>query len=151
MQKNAVESFARVRAFAAVVLSAAVLVGCGNNGGYGCLLFIPTLPGSLIYPMNGATNVPDGNFALVVAHAGAGYVLSLVGGGSAGVGLEPAPLPSPLPTPNASPSAAMQIDYAAYSMGSLTPNARYTLNAIRLPDPGCGSGSTTSIGSFTTR
>ncbi len=54
-------------------------------------------PPSLMYPADGATNVPDGNFVLVIDENATGGFLA-IGGNAVTPTLAPTAVPSPLPS-----------------------------------------------------
>ena len=105
----------------------------------------------MLYPMSGATDVPPGNFTLVLAFS-YGTSLELTAAGStapvAGVKVN-APVPDPLPTPAASTVPGYK-PYG-YAIPALAAKTTYTVAAHFMPvDPGCSASSVT-IGTFTTK
>lgn len=141
------------RALATLVLAAAAttFAGCGGSQGTICPQIV--LPGpELVYPVNGATNVPDGNFSLVVAWGNPSpdflsdatlYSLSST------VNLQLGAAPNPVPTPALSP-----LPPAASMLGAnvpaLAPNTSYNFQVTTNEPGACGGVRRSTIGSFTT-
>ena len=105
----------------------------------------------MLYPRNGATNVPRGPFTLVLAYS-FGTTLQLTAAKStvpvAGV-RNNAPVPNPLPAPAATPEAGYT-PYG-YAVPALASHTTYTVAAHFMPvDPGC-TAATVTIGTFTTK
>lgn len=135
--------------------SLAVLSACGGGGtspssnSNGICVTAVQAP-SLVYPMNGATGVQDGNFTLVLSRAAS--PVSLATGGTTVVGLASAPVPNPLPSPAASPSSTD----AGYAVPSLQAATTYQVQGP-LPLSGCYDPSSPppqpigTYGTFTTR
>jgi hypothetical protein len=136
------------------LFSAAALAGCnGSSSGSGqpvaCNLLIPLSP-KMIYPIPGATGVPDGQFTLVVSFAPPGSITLASGATTLGP-LASAPVPSPLPTPNATPSPSSAQTYAGFAVsGALSSAATYTVTDTMPAVANCPATSQT-IGSFTTQ
>ncbi len=106
---------------------------------------------TMLYPMNGAKDVPPGPFTLVLAYS-FGTSLELTTAESTtplpGVKVN-APVPSPLPSPAATPEPGYT--RYGYAIPALAPHTTYTVAAHFMPvDPGCTAASVT-IGTFTTR
>ncbi len=142
-----------VSAFAAGAF-AVTLAGCAGTTGapsttqgpVECLL--APQPPSLVYPGDGATNVPDGNFTLLLT--GSATPMSLEINNVVAVSdLQPTSIPSPLPTP-----AATASPHAAYAVPALQPATTYQVVGV-YPVSGCHPLSYTPppqpIGSFTTK
>lgn len=137
--------------FAAIALAAALLAGCG--GGVATVRnlecqAIGTLPAppEMLYPVSSATNVPDGNFTLVLAST-YGDSLSLTSSGAA-IALTTAAVPNPLPTPNATPPPGSTP--AGYAVGALAAHTAYTITATFTQPAGCPN-VTGNVGSFTSQ
>ena len=102
----------------------------------------------MLYPEDGASGVPDGNFPLVLSYKFFGNSLALEVGGSIAVpSLMPTPVPSPLPSPAATPLPIFTP--AAYAVPQLQSATTYSVVAISSPSP-CFP-SQESIGTFTTK
>jgi hypothetical protein len=113
---------------------------CGPNG-------LP--PATLLYPINGATNVPDGNFSMVMSFQ-YGFVSLAPANGGTPVSVSPTAVPSPLPSPSATPEPGFT-PYAV-SVTALQSGTTYTVlssfpNDVDVP---C-TPVTVKIGSFTTQ
>jgi hypothetical protein len=105
----------------------------------------------MLYPINGATNVPDGNFTLVLAFSyGSSISLTPSNGGSAVTNITAnAAVPTPLPSPAATPDP-LHTPYG-YGIPALQSGTPYTLVAnFTSIDTSCAPSQFT-IGSFTTR
>jgi hypothetical protein len=108
-------------------------------------------PPQVVYPLNGATNIPDGNFTLVVGTTLSPVSLA-INGNVVFANLASAPVPSPLPSPSL-PNAAGS---AGYAVPALHPATTYQVIAP-VSVSGCfdenhpPSPSPTAIGSFTTQ
>lgn len=101
--------------------------------------------------MNGATNVPAGNFTLVLAFSyGTNLELTAQGIATPVSGIHPnAAVPNPLPTPAATPEPGAT-PYG-YGIPALAAHTTYTVAAHFMPvDPGCTASSVT-LGTFTTK
>jgi hypothetical protein len=110
--------------------------------GYGAL----AAPPKMLYPPDGATSVPDGNFSLVLSRSA--QSVQIAAGGKTVVAL-PVPVPNPLPTPNATPAPG--ITPGAFAVPPLHAATMYSVYAdYGPPAPGCGD-LTQPVGSFTTR
>ncbi len=112
----------------------------------------------LVYPINGATSVPDAPTSIVfetipgIVFSGAQLVLTPPSGPPIVSG-PMGPAPSPLPTPNASPPpGALLVGFTvpALAAGTLY---RVSFNGTYVTGPGPCSGQfpITAIGSFTTK
>ncbi len=101
----------------------------------------PTIPPALVYPIPGATGVPDGNFTLVAAYVPPGGTIAL----SSGAALAAAAVPSPLPSPYASP-APNATAMSGFAVGALAPSTSFT---VALSVPGACP-ATVQLGQFTT-
>ena len=134
------------------LLAGMLLANCGGGvaavrnlecQGYATL---PALP-EMQYPVNGATNLPDGNFTLVLAFT-SGEGLELTSSGAASIALTTATVPNPLPTPNAThpPNSTP----AGYAVGALAAHTLYTVTATFAQPAGCPN-LTGNIGSFTSQ
>ena len=125
--------------FLRLACCALLLSGCAQQQRYDCTAIPPPPPG-MLYPVNGATNVPD-SFTLVLTWAETPIELQTAG---IAVEVQPTAMPSPLPTPNAGPA----YNNAAYRTGNLRPATTYQVLA---PSPTCeGQTAPQPIGSFTT-
>lgn len=110
------------------------------------------VPPQLVYPLNGATNVPDGNFTLVLSTtniAPQGAVSLAIDNAIVLLNVAPTAIPSPLPSPAASAPPG-----SAYAIPAL--NAATTYQVIdSIPQTGCFTTPPPIypgvIGSFTTR
>jgi hypothetical protein len=111
-----------------------------------CTVMVPAPP-RLVYPMPGATGVPDGNFTMVVSFKPV-LPITLVGNTAVVGPLVPAMVPNPLPTPLATPRPAGH--QAAYAVGPLAPATTYTLTMNVPANQHCPAKVETG-GSFTTR
>ncbi len=129
---------------ALLLLCGAAFAACSQGGGQVvrapqtvvCSELIPAPP-AMLSPVNGATGVPDGNFALILSDAFPGTI-ELTATGSAAVSL-----PSPAPTTSGSDANA-----ESYAVPVLQAATSYTVLGLF----GSGSCQTqTRIGSFTTR
>lgn len=105
-------------------LAVLALAGCGGGSAAlssetaGCAaLFV----NAMVYPTNGATNVPD-SFTLVLAQNFPGGIRLQPDGGALGAPLPSAPIPSPLPTPHSSLTPGV-----AFASGALQPKTRYSV------------------------
>ncbi len=102
---------------------------------------------SLVYPIDGAVNVPDGNFTLLLTSS-ATPVSLLVANATVFADLPPTTIPSPLPSP-----AATASPHAGYAVPKLQPSTTYEVVGV-YPVSGCHPIDYTPppqpIGSFTT-
>ena len=107
-------------------------------------------PPDLLYPIPGATGVPDGNFTLVVGYSTTPPALQLVTG-SGGIPTLSSnawgPAPSPLPSPAATPRSSSETLYGL-SVPGLAAHTTYTAQ-VTFGSPPCQS--TETAGSFTTQ
>jgi hypothetical protein len=138
--------------FRALLISASVgLCGCAASGA-ACPQSLPIAPAPLtmIYPMNGATNVPDGNFTLVVAYTTTPPMQLTISGGSSSVTAGPwGPAPSPLPSPATSPPSGQQLFGA--SVGPLQSRTTYSAYYTQALIGPCATTEILQVGSFTTQ
>jgi len=151
-----------VRAFVPFMAGviALALAACGGGRGSATQAPVPCplaagayaipAPPDLLYPMPGATGVPDGNFTLVVGYSTTPPALQLVTG-SGGI---PAfssnawgPPPSPMPSPAATPRSSSEMLYGL-AVPALAAHTTYTAQ-VTFGSPPCQS--TESAGSFTTQ
>jgi hypothetical protein len=154
--------------FVFAFVTVAVLVACGGGADPNSPIATatcgpppPSAPPSLflVYPMPGATGVPD-DIGIVVVAGVAGTSQDSVtlssAGGSVPVGAFTA-APSPLPTPHVTPGAQFGpgVAYSAVPVPTLSPATTYTVkNAY--PDwadnpPSCTTTVTQTLGTFTTQ
>ncbi len=120
----------------------------------------PAAP-QLLYPMNGAVGVPDGNFTMVFAFTVAPSIWGSpsVSAPNGAVNDYPAvgplqPAPSPLPTPIATPPSGATLQ--GVTIGPLLPGKTYNVWFYYVPPqqcipPGGGTLAITPVGSFTTK
>jgi len=113
---------------------------------------IPVIaPPTLLYPIDHSTNVPDGNFTLVVGSGAASPpppVLVPANGGMSVTGGTAVPAPSPLPSPAATPLSGETV--YGFPIPTLQPMTTYAVTFTFGPIiPGC-TGPDTS-GQFTTK
>ncbi len=143
---------------ALVTMLAALVAACGGGAAAPsptptiCPEFPVPAPPTLIYPISGATGVPDGNFTLVIASFNSATpppaVLVPASGGTSVTSGPPGPAPSPIPTPAATPQPG-QTTYGL-AIGALAPGTTYNVTFTFGPIvPGC-TGPETS-GQFTTQ
>jgi hypothetical protein len=117
---------------------------------------VPAVP-QMLYPMNHATGVPDGNFTMVLAFTVNPAMWGSPGLAPSAVSGRPGPLqpaPNPLPSPIASPPSGATLQGSA--IGSLQPATQYAVLYSFQPPTGCvppGGGTlpVQSAGSFTTQ
>jgi hypothetical protein len=112
-------------------------------------LAVPAPP-QLIYPEPNATNVPDGNFPLVLSqHYPYLSSLSLVSSTAPSVNsLQPAAVPSPLPSPAATPNPVFSASPVAYAVPALAARTAYS---VVLTSTGQCAPPPFTLGTFTTR
>lgn len=107
-------------------------------------------PPDLLYPMPGATGVPDGNFTLVAGYSIRPPAVQLVtasGGIPAFSSNAWGPPPSPMPSPAATPRSSSEV---LYGLAVPVLAARTTYNVdVTFGTPPCQT--TESAGSFTTQ
>lgn len=89
-------------------------------------------PPMMVYPVNGATNVQDGGFTLVLS-AQMSPVQLAIGSVIVYPKLQPAPVPNPLPSPATLPPSPL---LAGYAVGTLQPASTYDVIAP-IPQSGC--------------
>lgn len=107
-------------------------------------------PPDLLYPMNGANGVPDGNFTLVVGYGTSTpppAQLVPANGGTTVQGGTWGPAPSPIPSPAATPRFSSETLYGA-QISALAAHVNYTVQ-VTVGTPPCQS--TETAGSFTTQ
>ena len=144
----------RILAFSAVGLVAAVLAACGGNGPAGTCNPGPLLAAPvLLYPIPGATGVPDSPGYLVVANVGpaSGSLYLIPPSGGSGIAAQAlAPVPSPAPSPAA--SAPANSTSLAASIPTLTGGTAYTVKFTANQPSSCVQAQNSgSIGVFTTQ
>ncbi len=108
------------------------------------------LPPDLLYPMPGATGVPDGNFTLVVGYSVKPPAMQLVTAGAGIPGLSSnawGPPPSPMPSPAATPRSSSEVLYGL-AVPALAAHTTYDAQ-VTFGAPPCHA--TESAGSFTTQ
>jgi hypothetical protein len=144
----------------AAALCAPLVAGCGGSGqtpsGVPCpqgIVGSSDVPASpqLLYPIDGARSVPDGNFSLVFAfyakaefHGASRRLQNSVSVVQASAyGTPPNPLPSPIATPRPNWNV-----YLGSSVPALLPNTTYSVTATTGTAP-CSSQVT--YGTFTTK
>ncbi|HEY9179675.1 MAG TPA: hypothetical protein VIO32_03085 [Candidatus Baltobacteraceae bacterium] len=151
-----------VRSFVplAVGIIALALAACGGTSSRSTQAPVPCplaagayaipAPPDLLYPMPGATGVPDGDFTLVVGYSSRPPQMQLV----TGSGVIPAlssnawgPAPSPMPSPAATPRSSSETLYGL-AVPALSAQTTYTAQ-VTFGNPPCQT--TESAGSFTTR
>lgn len=129
----------------------AALTACGGPRVGGCLAIGTYVAPYMVYPMSGATTLPDGNFTLVLSSSASPVQLD-IGTMTVVTSLSGAPVPSPLPSPAA---PGVVLNPAGYSVGSLQPATTYTVVAPAVFSPGCGESSRPpqmrTTGTFTTK
>lgn len=130
-------------------ISALTLSACGATTGPSpetCAL--APMPPALVYPLDGGTNVPDGNFTLVLTQSAA-HVSLEISNVVAVADLQSAPIPNPIPSPASTASPG-----AAYAVPVLRPSTTYEVFGV-YPLGGCHPSDYTPppspIGSFTTK
>lgn len=103
----------------------------------------------MVYPVAGATAVPDAPRSIVVAFGAqfGTWRLDLVRGGSTTAGGVLGSAPSPIPTPSATPPFSNPIYYGV-TVPQLHANTTYS---VRLTDTTLQCLQPSTIGSFTTR
>jgi hypothetical protein len=102
----------------------------------------------MMFPENGATAVPDGNFTLVLSWQ-YGTRLDLDAGGTVAVqGLNAVPVPGPLPSPSA--TAPPNSTPVAYAVPGLHANTTYAVVGHFAVTNGCSTYDM-PVGSFTTQ
>jgi hypothetical protein len=111
-----------------LVVVAAALAACAARsadapGDVICGIAPP--PPYLVYPEDGATNVPDGVFTLVIQRAAPPVSLE-IGSAVAVSNLAATAVPSPLP----SPSTPNAVAGAAYAVPSLEPHTTYRVFGV---------------------
>ena len=144
----------RIDRAAAAVLGLALLAGCGGGGAVASLQKVQCVntamlppPPEMLYPMDNATGVPDGNFTLVLSEPyGNGVYLS--GGSGANISLATTTVPSPLPSPSA--TAPPSSTPAGYAVGALAAHTTYTMDALFTESAGCPD-IPVYVGAFTTQ
>ena len=105
-------------------------------------------PPPLLYPANGATGIPDGNFNIVTGYA-YGTTLNVIPPGGPAISTGPSgPAPSPLPSSTFTPGPfATPVAYAVPALRAAT---TYTVQgAVNLPSPCIAPVYT--LGTFTTQ
>lgn len=130
------------------VLAASIFAACSSTGSTsvqcpaaGTVVAPPTM----LYPVSGATGVPDGNFTLVLS-AAYGQTLTLSPGNAT---LASASVPNPLPTPNATPPPGSTP--VGFAVGVLSAHTTYTIYGnFASTMSGC-PGISAAVGSFTTQ
>ncbi len=103
----------------------------------------------MVYPANGAADVPDGNFPLVLTFKAIPSVRLTQGATVVSSGLSPTPVPSPIPTPTGTPYVPSPDLLAAYRVPALEARTTYAISQTFPPSPCYPSVQT--IGTFTTR
>jgi hypothetical protein len=107
-------------------------------------------PPSMLYPVDGATGVNDGNFTLVLQY-GDGNNVGIESANSGGViYLNQAPVPNPFPSPATTPAPGTAP--AGYAVPALSRATTYTV--VEAVHEGCGQSfglSFVKLGTFTTR
>lgn len=107
-------------------------------------------PPDLLYPMPGATGVPDGNFTLVAGYSVTPPAMQLVTGSGGIPALSSnawGPPPSPMPSPAATPRSSSEVLYGL-AVPALGAHTTYTAQ-VTFGTPPCRT--TESAGSFTTQ
>ncbi|MGD0051012.1 MAG: hypothetical protein ABSD03_04220 [Vulcanimicrobiaceae bacterium] len=102
-----------------------------------CVPIVIPAPPKMVYPANGATGVPDGNFTLVLTY-GFGSSLTLSATGA--------------PTVTTSGVTTLP-NGAGYAVPALQPATTYTVtgSVVISPGPGCGNSTSTMVfGTFAT-
>ena len=143
------------RSLTVLALSSAVALVVGFSScapvAHSACQLVPALGMASVYPVNGATAVPDSPGMIVFAQGVPQAVLSgnvrLVltpGSGSPIYGTR-GQVPSPLPTPNSSPSPGSTL--VAFNVASLSPATTYTITfqGSATNTGGCGGPGTAPI------
>lgn len=147
--------------FGALAIPALALAACSGAGAStspgpvpcplaaGSALAIPAPP-DLLYPMPGASGVPDGVFTMVAGYgtlAPPPAQLVPVSGGTTVTGGAWGPPPSPIPSPAATPRSSTETLYGA-PVPALAAHTAYDVQ-VTFGTPPCQS--TETAGSFTTQ
>lgn len=138
---------------AALLVCVSLLAACGGStqnrvGPPGIPCAVPLPPPAMLYPMNGATNVPDGNFTLVYAFIYGKSVSLVPATATLPVSVVPTAVPSPLPSPAATPEPGHVP--VAFAVPSLQSHTTYSVYSLFTPlDMSCTPASGL-VGSFTT-
>ena len=141
----------RVTLLPAMCIFAGWLVACGGSAAApasSCTPLPVPMPPPMIYPQTKATNVPDGDFTLVLGFS-YGSTTSLASASSTVGPLSTTPVPSFLPSGSATPLPG--VTPAAYSVPTLQAATNYMVIAHFIA-PGCPAGQDVGgIGYFTTK
>jgi hypothetical protein len=140
----------RVNRWYIPLLLASALVACTSGAGtapvVGCAQLTVVAPPPLLYPVNGATGLPDGNFNVILGYAYGSLALTAPDG-TVVPAASPVPAPSPLPSSPVTPSPSSTP--VAYPVPALKATTSYTMIGTLTPATGCSF--TYNFGSFTTR
>jgi len=108
-----------------------------------------------VYPVNGATSVPDAPQSIVFARFRnvplTGLKLVLTPPSGSAIIAAPGPAPSPLPTPNTPPPAGTTlVGFAVPPLAAAT-TYQATFKGVEDPNSVCGPGAVVGSSSFTTQ
>lgn len=145
------KAFERILMFVALSLLAACGGSTPNEGGPIRVIRcpVPVPPPTMLYPMNGATNVPDGNFTLVYAFIYGTSVSLVPATATLPVAVVRTAVPSPLPSPAATPEPGHAP--VAFAVPPLQSHMTYKVYSLFTPlDTSCTPASGL-VGSFTTQ
>lgn len=118
----------------------AFIAGCSgtSGGGYACPALALVGP-RLLYPIPGATGIPDGAGIFVFdgsTLSSAAVVLTASGLPTQALGNLKAPVPTPIPSPIATPfSGADKLTYVSH--GSLTANTTFQISFVNQANGSC--------------
>jgi hypothetical protein len=141
-------------AFSWALASALLAAGCSQStSGFVACPYSPEvalLPTMMLYPIPGATNVPDDvGIVIYAGYSGAGTISLAKNGAAPRVRAVPTPVPNPLPVPIASPVDGDVPTFAA-AFPSLDPASTYTVT-FNSGQSGACANPKTNLGSFSTQ